>query len=125
MLLRETRAAMSRLVAPGLTYAGLMLPCTPFQHHLFSLDPGMVLVMTSGNVSDEPIEYRDETIFERLGGIADYFVTYNREIMGQGDDSVLYVVTTGPFSSGGRGGTCRRPSSRAIPAASSWPRAAI
>ena len=97
VLLKEKSAAMSRLVAPGLTYAGLMLPCTPFQYHLFSLDPGMILVMTSGNVSDEPIEYRDETIFERLGGIADYFVTYDREIIGQGDDSVLYVVNDRPF----------------------------
>ena len=74
-----------------------MLPYTPFQHHLFSLDPAMVLVMTSGNVSDEPIEYRDETVFERLGRIADYFVTYNREIIGQGDDSVLYVVNEQPY----------------------------
>ncbi len=57
----------------------------------------MVLVMTSGNVSDEPIEYRDDTVFERLGRIADYFVTYNREIIGQGDDSVLYVVDEQPF----------------------------
>jgi hydrogenase maturation protein HypF len=97
VLLREAREELSRLVAPGLTYAGLMLPCTPFQHHLFSIDPDMLLVMTSGNVSDEPIEYRDETIFERLGGIADYFVTYNREIIGQGDDSVLYVVNDRPF----------------------------
>ncbi|HPG51310.1 MAG TPA: carbamoyltransferase HypF [Spirochaetota bacterium] len=97
VLLKEKRAHLSRLVAPGLTYAGLMLPCTPFQYHLFLLDPDMILVMTSGNVSDEPIEYRDETIFERLGGIADYFVTYNREIIGQGDDSVLYVVNDRPF----------------------------
>ena len=97
VLMKEKRSALSRQVAPGLTYTGLMLPYTPFQHHLFSLDPGMVLVMTSGNVSDEPIEYRDGTAFDRLGRIADYFVTYNREIIGQGDDSVLYVVDETPF----------------------------
>ncbi len=97
VLLRETRHDLSRQVAPGLTYLGLMLPYAPFQHHLFAIDPGMVLVMTSGNVSDEPIEYRDETVFERLGRIADYFVTYNREIVGQGDDSVLYVVNKKPY----------------------------
>ena len=97
VLLKERCGTVSRNVAPGLTYLGLMLPYAPFQHHLFSIDPDMVLVMTSGNVTDEPIEYRDETVFERLGHIADYFVTYNREIIGQGDDSVLYVVDDTPF----------------------------
>lgn len=97
VLLRETMRHISSQVAPGLTYLGLMLPYTPFQHHLFAIDPALVLVMTSGNVSDEPIEYRDETVFERLGRIADYFVTYNREIIGQGDDSVLYVVDRTPY----------------------------
>lgn len=97
VLMRETTPALSRHVGPGLTYTGLMLPYTPFQHHLFSLDPSMVLVMTSGNVSDEPIEYRDDSAFKRLGRIADYFVAYNREIIGQGDDSVLYVVDEQPF----------------------------
>lgn len=97
VLMKETRRVLSRQVAPGLTYLGLMLPCAPFQHHLFDIDPAMVLVMTSGNVSDEPIEYRDETVFERLGRIADYFVTYNREIIGQGDDSVMYVVDKKPY----------------------------
>ncbi|MBN1497158.1 MAG: carbamoyltransferase HypF [Spirochaetes bacterium] len=97
VLLKEKSAALSREVAPGLTFIGLMLPYTPFQHHIFSLDPGMALVMTSGNVSDEPIVYRDDEAFERLGRIADYFVVYNREIIGQGDDSVLYVVDETPF----------------------------
>ncbi len=97
VLVRERRAVLSRLVAPGLSYTGLMLPCTPFQHHLFRLDPGAVLVMTSGNVSEEPIEYRDETITGRLGGIADYFVTYDRDIIGQGDDSVMFVSGGRPF----------------------------
>jgi hydrogenase maturation protein HypF len=97
VLVREKQRLVSRQVAPGLTYLGLMLPYAPFQHHLFSIRHDMVLVMTSGNVSDEPIEYRDENVFERLGGIADYFVTYNREIIGQGDDSVLYVVDDKPY----------------------------
>ncbi len=97
VLLRETNHFVSRQVAPGLTYLGFMLPYAPFQHHLFSIDPDMVLVMTSGNVTDEPIEYRDDAAFERLGRIADYFVTYNREIIGQGDDSVLYVVNKKPY----------------------------
>ncbi len=97
VLVKKKGAGVSGLVAPGLSWLGIMLPCMPFQHHLFSLDPGMVLVMTSGNVSDEPIEYRDEAVFERLGGIADYFVTHDREIIGQGDDSVISVVDGAPY----------------------------
>ena len=97
VLIRGRGRQVSGYVAPGLSFFGFMLSYTPFQHHLFSLDPDMVLVMTSGNISDEPIEHRDETVFERLGRIADYFVTYDREIIGQGDDSVLYVVDEKPY----------------------------
>ena len=46
VLLREMREHVARNVAPGITWHGLMLPYTPFQHHLFSLAPDMVLVMT-------------------------------------------------------------------------------
>jgi hydrogenase maturation protein HypF len=96
VLVRERREKVSRHIAPGLTCMGIMLPYTPFQHHLFSIRGDMALVMTSGNVSDEPIEYRDGEVFGRLGRIADYFVTYDREIIGQGDDSVMYVVDEKP-----------------------------
>lgn len=97
VLVRKKSEGVSGGIAPGLSYLGLMLPSAPFQHDLFAGDPGIVLVMTSGNVSDEPIEYRDGAVFDRLGGIADYFVTYDREIIGQGDDSVLFVVDETPY----------------------------
>ena len=97
VLLKEKKPLLGRLVAPSLTYIGLMLPYTPFQHLLFSLDESLSLVMTSGNVADEPIIFRDDEAFERLGGIADRFVTYNREITGFTDDSVLFVHDRTPY----------------------------
>lgn len=96
VLLKEKTQAVSRYVAPGLTYIGIMLPYTPFQHLLFSVDKEMALVMTSGNISEEPIIFKDDDAFEGLGCIADYFVTYNREILAFSDDSVLFVLNGEP-----------------------------
>ncbi len=75
-------------VAPYHRTLGLMLPYTPLHHLLFS-DGLDVLVMTSGNLSDEPIAYKDEDALKRLQGIAEYFLLHNREIHMRCDDSVL------------------------------------
>ena len=91
------QAPVSPLIAPGITWTGIMFPYTPFQHLLFTEDPDMVLVMTSGNVTDEPIIYRDQDALKRLSVFADYFVMYNREIVAHSDDSVMYVVDQQPF----------------------------
>ena len=97
VILKEKKSKVSKYVAPDLTYIGIMLPYTPFQYLLFSLDKDLILVMTSGNLSDEPICFKDEEIFERLGHIADYFVTYNREIVAHSDDSVIFVINEKSF----------------------------
>jgi hydrogenase maturation protein HypF len=97
VLLKEKRCTVSRHVAPGLSYIGLMLPYAPFQHMLFDVDPEMILVMTSGNAADEPIVYRDTDAFRELASIADVFITYNREIEQFSDDSVLFVERNMPF----------------------------
>lgn len=97
VLMKEKRSLVSRYVAPGLSYIGLMLPYTPLQHMLFGLDRDLVLVMTSGNAADEPIVYRDRRAFDELGNIADVFVTYDREIEQFSDDSVLFVEKGRPF----------------------------
>jgi hydrogenase maturation protein HypF len=97
LLMKEKASLVSRHVAPGLSYIGLMLPYTPFQHTLFGVDRYLVLVMTSGNVADEPIIYRDRQAFEELGNIADVFITYNRDIEQFSDDSVLFVEKGMPF----------------------------
>jgi hydrogenase maturation protein HypF len=74
-------------VAPGVRTLGFMLPYTPL-HHLLLEGCGRPLVMTSGNVSDEPICYEDGEAKRRLGEIADYFLWHNRRIQMRVDDSV-------------------------------------
>jgi hydrogenase maturation protein HypF len=75
-------------VAPGNRHLGLMLPYTPL-HHLLLRDVAGPLVLTSGNVSDEPIAYTDEDALSRLGGIADAFLGHDRAIHIRTDDSVV------------------------------------
>ena len=79
-------------VAPGSPELGVMLPYSPL-HHLLLADAGTTLVMTSGNVSDEPIAYHDEDALERLAPIADLFLVHDRPIQTRTDDSVVRVVS--------------------------------
>ena len=72
-----------------------MLPYSPL-HHLLAADAGRPLVLTSGNVSDEPIAYRDEDALARLAPIADAFLVHDRPIHMRTDDSVTRVVVVGP-----------------------------
>ncbi len=81
-------------VAPGFTEIGVMLAYTSL-HHLLLADCGGPLVMTSGNVSDEPIAYRDDEARERLAPIADLFLTHDRPIHIRTDDSVMRTVAVG------------------------------
>lgn len=78
-------------VAPGYGTLGVMLPYTPL-HHLLLAVAGRALVMTSGNVSDEPIAFVDEDARARLSGIADAFLVHDRAIEVRCDDSVARVV---------------------------------
>jgi hydrogenase maturation protein HypF len=75
-------------VAPGNQYVGAMLPYTPLHHLLLSLG-FTALVMTSGNLSEEPIAIDNDESFRRLAGIADYFLVHNRDIYLRSDDSVV------------------------------------
>jgi hydrogenase maturation protein HypF len=78
-------------VAPCLKYLGILLPYTPL-HHLLMREVGIPLVMTSGNLSEEPIAKDNEEALRRLSGIADYFLWHNRDIYVRYDDSVAVVV---------------------------------
>ena len=78
-------------VAPHLLFLGLMLPYTPL-HHLLLREYGGPLVMTSGNLSEEPIAASNEEAVARLGGIADLFVVHDRPIHSRYDDSVVMVA---------------------------------
>ena len=85
---RRRGSEVAPSVAPGSPDLGVMLPYTPL-HHLLLHDIGRPLVMTSGNVSDEPIAYEDEDAVERLEGIADLFLMHDRPIHMRTDDSVV------------------------------------
>jgi hydrogenase maturation protein HypF len=85
--------AIAPAVAPGMTTLGLMLPYTPLHHLLLrDLSEGGatgVLVMTSGNRSDEPIAYLDPEALAQLRGIAEFFLTHDRPIETRCDDSIV------------------------------------
>ncbi|MBE9477814.1 MAG: carbamoyltransferase HypF [Chloroflexi bacterium] len=87
---RHSSSNISASVAPNLKYIGMMLPYTPL-HHLLLKETGRPLVMTSGNLSEEPIAKDNGEALVRLKGIADYFLLHNRDIYVRYDDSV-YIV---------------------------------
>jgi hydrogenase maturation protein HypF len=93
LLARKPESALSdwpRAVAPGMNSLGFMLPYAPL-HYLLLENLDRPLVMTSGNVSDEPICYENREALERLGKIADYFLFHDRRIHVRADDSVVYA----------------------------------
>ena len=92
---RRAGAAVAPAVAPRARELGVMLPYTPL-HHLLLADAAMPLVMTSGNVSDEPIAYEDEEALERLAPIADAFLLHDRPIHMRTDDSVVRLIGSHP-----------------------------
>ncbi len=87
-------------VVNGDRRVGLFLPYTPL-HHLLLAGLGRPIVLTSGNLSDEPLATDDDEALERLGGIADAFLQHDRRILARYDDSVTRVV-------GGRESVIRR-----------------
>jgi hydrogenase maturation protein HypF len=92
---RRADAPVADAVAPASRELGVMLPYAPL-HHLLLGDTGCTLVMTSGNVSDEPIAYRDDDALARLDGIADAFLVHDRPIHTRTDDSVVRAVAGRP-----------------------------
>jgi hydrogenase maturation protein HypF len=94
ILPRTSDSPISREMAPGNNTIGVMLPYTPLHYLLFSDSPDepptfTALVMTSGNLSEEPIVTGNDEAQERLGGIADWFLFHNRDIYMRVDDSVV------------------------------------
>jgi hydrogenase maturation protein HypF len=90
LLPRRPGAAVAAAVAPGNAALGLVLPYTPL-HTLLAGALGRPFVLTSGNVSDEPIAYTDEDAATRLAGIVDATLTHDRPIHTRTDDSVVRV----------------------------------
>lgn len=82
-------------VAEGVDTYGFMLCYAPLHYLLFARNID-VLVMTSGNISDEPLICKNDLALERLGDVADAFLIHDREIYRQVDDSILHVIADQP-----------------------------
>ncbi|MFA5864618.1 MAG: carbamoyltransferase HypF [Phycisphaerae bacterium] len=94
LLGRKSTHSIAQSVAPGLDSFGVMLPYTPYHYLLFAQGLGP-LVMTSGNLSDEPIVKDNDKALDRLGGIADLFLMHDRPIYRRVDDTVLQARESG------------------------------
>lgn len=89
------RYEISPSVAPGIKTLGVMLPNTPL-HHLILKRMDRPIVLTSGNISDEPQSTDNDDARKRLGAIAEYFVMHDRPIAQRVDDSVVKFIASVP-----------------------------
>ena len=117
LLPRQAEACVAKATAPGNRQLGIMLPYTAM-HHLLLAAVTRPIVLTSGNVSDEPIVYRDDEARERLAGIADAFLTHDRAIHVRTDDSVVRAFRGRPMLLRRSRGYVPEP----LPVASGFPR---
>jgi len=93
IVLLQERSKALRAVAPDGYHLGVFLPYTPLHHLLFADGSLSMLVMTSANLSEEPIAIENDEALDRLRGIADFFLMHNRSILLRCDDSVLRRIS--------------------------------
>jgi hydrogenase maturation protein HypF len=91
VLLRQKKP-LAEAVSNGLNTIGAMLPYMPFHYLLFGVLKTDAIVLTSGNISEEPIITDDDSANERLIPVADSIVMYNRKIHNRVDDSVVRII---------------------------------
>ncbi|MDQ7798201.1 MAG: carbamoyltransferase HypF [Candidatus Edwardsbacteria bacterium] len=96
---------LSDKVAPGNNYLGVMLPYAPVHHLLFKAlkkiaPASKALVMTSGNIQDEPVIIGNREALDKLSGIADHFLLNDREIENRNDDSIVFWTEAGDAKAG-------------------------
>ncbi|MGF1542504.1 MAG: carbamoyltransferase HypF [Pleurocapsa sp.] len=97
LLKQKNSSSLAPSIAPRQNYFGFMLPYTPL-HHLIFKRLNIPIVLTSGNLADEPQCIDNQDAKKKLTGIADYFLFHNREIVNRVDDSVVRVVSSGKIS---------------------------
>jgi hydrogenase maturation protein HypF len=83
-------------VSNGLETVGVMLPYMPFHYLLFTELATPVIVLTSGNLAEEPIAIENSEATRRLSGVADAYLLHNRDIHNRNDDSVLFAAAESP-----------------------------
>lgn len=93
---KKNPCLLAESVAPHLPWLGLFLPYAPLQHLLFADGRLRALVMTSANLSEEPICIDNAEAMERLRGVADAYLLHDREILQRADDSVAALVDGAP-----------------------------
>jgi len=94
LLKKREDSKISDLVAPNNNCLGVMFPYTPLHYLLFgSVSSLSALVMTSGNLSDQPIEISNQEAINNLSHIADYFLLHNRDIYNRCDDSIVKIFS--------------------------------
>lgn len=95
ILKRKAASNIPSAISPGAKTLGIMLPYTPLHYLLTEPEPGFpeVLVMTSGNLSEEPIAFSNSSALSELDHIADGFLLHDREIETRVDDSVVTEVS--------------------------------
>ena len=98
IVLLKVKKKLSESIGIGLDTIGVMLPYMPFHYMLFEKLKVVSVVLTSGNISDEPVLISDKQALSTLGKISDAVITYNREIYNRTDDSVLRVINSIPRS---------------------------
>jgi hydrogenase maturation protein HypF len=89
---RSLPGQLADAVSNGFRTTGAMLPYMPFHHLLFDALQTPAIVLTSGNISDEPILIDNQKALAELDKVADSFITYNRDILNRTDDSVAMVI---------------------------------
>jgi hydrogenase maturation protein HypF len=92
---RREDSVLAPNVAPRNPLVGLLLPYTPL-HHLLAEHVQQPLVMTSANLSEEPLAYRNDEAVARLTSIADLILMHDRDIEAPCDDSVARVIAGSP-----------------------------
>jgi hydrogenase maturation protein HypF len=89
LLAKKHPNPVAEAVAPRIKELGVFLPYTPLHYLLFASGGFLALVMTSGNLSEEPIAIDNQEALDRLAELADYFLMHNRDILRRSDDSVV------------------------------------